>query len=182
MPVPHATERCWPAIGYRGPIRQADGLFLGSGSRSDVLEECLVCCRPTWRSTSARQNTARLRERARYRAERAISSGDRQRPRQETGPCVGEEAKLDARPHSSATAVRASRNDDVYAFYSARYTPRGWDNVTAIFRYFGWPVLTARLVFPDSGESSHRTLRWRGQSGANPSPKIGPFRAIPERK
>src|SRR2546430_49719 len=54
-------------------------------------------------------------------------------------------------------------------FTAARYTPRGWDNVTAIFRYFGWPVLTARLVFPTAAR-----VRTGLCAGGNRLRTIGP--------
>ena len=52
-----AARSPWHAgrpIGYLGQIRQADGPFF-DGLAVRCLEECWVCCRPTWRSTSARQ-------------------------------------------------------------------------------------------------------------------------------
>jgi hypothetical protein len=40
-------------------------------------------------------------------------------------------------------------------------------------------VVSADLsTLPSRKRSSQRTQRWRGESGANPSPKLGLFRAI----
>src|SRR6267378_2298151 len=73
--------------------------FFRSGSLSDVWKN-------VWFSVGRHGDRPRhgkhrrLRERARDRAERAIGGGDRQRPRQETGPCRRRGGKTDARPHS----------------------------------------------------------------------------------
>src|SRR5438105_2322546 len=64
-------------------------------------------------------------------------------------------------------------------FTAARYTPRGWDNVTAIFRYFGWPVLTARLVFPTAAKfAADSPLEGTGFEPSVPLPRLSSIRAV----
>src|SRR5205085_12586953 len=59
----------------------------------------------------------RLRERARYRSERAIGGGDRQRPRQETGPCRRRGSKTDVgRTPGNIQAIRPLRDGVIADF------------------------------------------------------------------
>jgi len=64
-------------------------------------------------------------------------------------------------------------------FTAARYTPRGWDNVTAIFRYFGWPVLTARLVSRKRREfAPDSALEGTGFEPSVSLPRLSSIRAV----
>jgi len=162
MPVAGTPQKCWPAIGYRGPIRQADGLFsIGFAVRCFGKNVWFAVGRHGDRPRHGKHR--RLRERARYRAERAISRAIASVRGRKQVLAVGEEAKLDARPHFIRNGPSgASRMTTFMHFTAARYTPRAGINVTAIFRYFGMAGVDGQIGFPTAARVRTGPLRWRG--------------------